>query len=108
MTKNTYRNAFKMKLKSGFEAEYKKRHDEIWPELEVLLSESGVHDYSIFLDEETLTLFAFQKLDKDFDENYLPNHPVVKKWWSYMADIMETNADHSPVSIDLTPVFYLA
>ncbi|MEN9980865.1 MAG: hypothetical protein RL542_652 [Bacteroidota bacterium] len=107
MTKNTYRNAFKMKLKSGFEAEYKKRHDEIWPELEVLLSESGVHDYSIFLDEETLTLFAFQKLDKDFDENYLPNHPVVKKWWSYMADIMETNPDNSPVAIPLKEVFHL-
>ncbi|MEY4010909.1 MAG: hypothetical protein RIT22_33 [Bacteroidota bacterium] len=107
MTKNTYRNAFKMKLKPGFEAEYKKRHDEIWPELEVLLSESGVHDYSIFLDEETLTLFAFQKLDKDFDENYLPNHPVVKKWWSYMADIMETNPDNSPVAIPLKEVFHL-
>ena len=107
MTKNTYRNAFKMKLKSGFEAEYKKRHDEIWPELEVLLSESGVHDYSIFLDEETLTLFAFQKLDKDFDENYLPNHPIVKKWWSYMADIMETNPDNSPVAIPLKEVFHL-
>jgi L-rhamnose mutarotase len=96
-----------MKLKPGFEAEYKKRHDEIWPELEVLLSESGVHDYSIFLDEETLTLFAFQKLDKDFDENYLPNHPVVKKWWSYMADIMETNPDNSPVAIPLKEVFHL-
>lgn len=107
MTKNTYRNAFKMKLKPGFEAEYKKRHDEIWPELEVLLSESGVHDYSIFLDEETLTLFAFQKLDEDFDENYLPNHPVVKKWWSYMADIMETNPDNSPVAIPLKEVFHL-
>mgnify|MGYP000048829787 CR=1 FL=1 len=108
MTKNTYRNAFKMKLKSGFEAEYKKRHDEIWPELEVLLSESGVHDYSIFLDEETLTLFAFQKVKVGFDNDYLPNHPIVKKWWAYMADIMETNPDHSPVSIDLTPVFYFA
>ena len=101
------RKAFKMYLLPGHSAEYKKRHDEIWPELEVLLSESGVHDYSIFLDEETLTLFAFQKLDKDFDENYLPNHPVVKKWWSYMADIMETNPDNSPVAIPLKEVFHL-
>lgn len=107
MTKNPYRNAFKMKLKPGFELEYKKRHDAIWPELEVLLSESGVHDYSIFLDEETLTLFAFQKLDEGFDDNYLPNHPVVKKWWSYMADIMETNLDNSPIAIPLKEVFHL-
>jgi L-rhamnose mutarotase len=96
-----------MKLKPGFEAEYKKRHDAIWPELEVLLSESGVHDYSIFLDEETLTLFAFQKLDEGFDDNYLPNHLIVKKWWSYMADIMETNPDNSPVVTSLKEVFHL-
>lgn len=75
------RNAFTMKLKSGFEAEYKKRHDEIWPELSELLSGSGICEYSIFLDEETLTLFAFQKLEKGFDAAKIPNHPIVKKWW---------------------------
>jgi len=101
------RNAFKMKLKSGFEAEYKKRHDEIWPELEILLSETGIQDYSIFLDEETLTLFAVQKISADFDESFLPNHPIVKKWWAYMADIMETNADNSPVTKPLKEVFHL-
>jgi L-rhamnose mutarotase len=96
-----------MKLKSGYEKEYKKRHDEIWPELQVLLSDSGIQDYSIFLDEDTLTLFAVQKISKDFDEAYLPNHPVVKKWWAYMADIMETNLDNSPVAIPLKEVFHL-
>lgn len=103
----TKRNAFKMKLKSGFETEYKKRHDDIWPELEVLLSETGIQDYSIFLDEETLTLFAVQKISKNFDEAFLPNHPIVKKWWAYMADIMETNPDNSPVAIPLKEVFHL-
>jgi len=101
------RNSFKMKLKPGFEAEYKKRHDEIWPELQTLLSDSGIQDYSIFLDEETLTLFAVQKLKEDFDEDYLPNHPIVKKWWAYMADIMDTNPDNSPVVISLKEVFHL-
>ena len=101
------RNAFKMKLKPGFEAEYKKRHDEIWPELSTLLSETGIQDYSIFFDEETLTLFAVQKISKEFDEAYLPNHPIVKKWWAYMADIMETNQDNSPVTKPLPEVFYL-
>lgn len=101
------RNAFKMKLLPGFEAEYKKRHDEIWPELERLLSEAGISDYSIFLDEETLALFAVQKLDDDFDEAAIPNHPIVKKWWAYMADIMETNPDHSPVAAPLKEVFHM-
>ncbi|MBF4471419.1 MULTISPECIES: L-rhamnose mutarotase [Flavobacterium] len=105
--KNTYRNAFKMKLKKGFEAEYKKRHDEIWPELASLLSESGIQDYSIFLDEETLILFAVQKLSPDFDTAFLPNHPIVKKWWAYMGDIMETNPDNSPLSASLKEVFHL-
>ncbi|HSD07191.1 L-rhamnose mutarotase [Flavobacterium sp.] len=104
---NTIRNAFKMKLKKGFEAEYKKRHDEIWPELASLLSESGIQDYSIFLDEETLILFAVQKLSPDFDEAFLPNHPIVKKWWAYMGDIMETNPDNSPLSASLKEVFHL-
>lgn len=101
------RNAFKMKLKPGFETEYKKCHDEIWPELATLLSESGIRDYSIFLDEETLTLFAVQKIAPDFNPDYLPNHPIVKKWWAYMADIMETNPDNSPISIPLKEVFHL-
>lgn len=105
--KNTIRNAFKMKLKKGFEMEYKKRHDEIWPELTSLLSESGIQDYSIFLDEETLILFAVQKLSEDFDELFLPNHPLVKKWWDYMKDIMETNPDNSPLSDSLKEVFYM-
>lgn len=104
---NTTRNAFKMKLKAGFEAEYKKRHDEIWPELESLLSESGIQDYSIYLDEETLILFAVQKISTDFDESYLPNHPLVKKWWAYMGDIMETNLDNSPITVSLNEVFHL-
>jgi len=102
------RHAFKMKLKPGYAAEYKKRHDEIWPELAALLSEAGITDYSIFLDEETHTLFAFQRQAPGFDESFLPNHPIVKKWWTYMADIMDTHPDHSPVAKDLVEVFHLA
>lgn len=101
------RNAFKMKLKPGFEAEYKYRHDKIWPELCTLLSESGIADYSIYLDEETLILFAFQRLADDFDPEAIPRHPLVKKWWAYMADIMETHPDHSPVSLPLQEVFHM-
>ncbi|MGI6777369.1 MAG: L-rhamnose mutarotase [Acetivibrionales bacterium] len=101
------RAAFKMKLKPGFEEEYKKRHDEIWPELVKVLEEAGVSDYSIYLDRETGTLFAFQKLKDHNQSDKLPENPVVKKWWAYMADIMETNPDNSPVSINLQEVFHM-
>lgn len=101
------RNAFKMKLKPGYAEEYKKRHDEIWPELSQCLKEAGVHDYSIFLDEETLTLFAFQQLEDSYDGKALALHPVVRKWWAYMADIMDTNTDHSPVTKALQEVFHM-
>lgn len=101
------RAAFKMQLKPGFEAEYKKRHDEIWPELGQLLIEAGISDYSIFLDEETLTLFAVQKLSDDHTTDDLPARPIMKKWWAYMADIMESNPDNSPVVVSLKEVFHL-
>ena len=102
------RVAFKMKLKPGCEAEYKKRHDAIWPELSSLLKENGIYDYSIFLDKETNTLFAVQNNNGIQGSQDLGKHPIVKKWWAYMADIMETNADQSPVTIPLSEVFYLA
>ncbi|MBT3274922.1 MAG: L-rhamnose mutarotase [Spirochaetales bacterium] len=99
--------SFKMKLKAGFEEEYKKRHDEIWPELSRLLSDSGVYDYSIFLDEETLTLFAIQKLKEGHTSGELAANPIVRKWWDYMADIMETEPDNAPVCIPLKEVFHM-
>ena len=99
--------AFKMKLKPGFEEEYKKRHSAIWPELSKLLKESGISDYSIFLDNDTNTLFAVQKVSGDRGSQDLGKYPIVKKWWAYMADIMDTNADFSPVTTPLQQVFHL-
>lgn len=101
------RLAFKMKLFPGKEAEYKKRHDEIWPELSSLLKETGISDYSIFLDRETNALFGVLTITDSAKMDTLPQHPVMQRWWAYMADIMESNADHSPVSIPLDEVFYL-
>lgn len=101
------RTAFKMKLKHGCEAEYKKRHDEIWPELVELIKNSGVSDYSIFLDIETNILFAVQKQSGRESSQDLGTNPVVRKWWDYMSDIMEVNPDNSPVTIPLPEVFYL-
>lgn len=99
--------AFKMKLHPGKEDEYKRRHDQLWPELGQLLKKTGIEDYSIFLDEETNDLIGVLKINNPDAMNDLPNHPVMKKWWLYMKDIMECNPDNSPVSIPLKEVFYL-
>ncbi len=101
------RVAFTMKLKRGFEEEYKRRHDEIWPELKDELLKSGIVDYSIFLDRETLTLFGVQKLKDDNTTELLPKKEIMRKWWDYMADIMETNPDNSPVVKNLEEVFHI-
>ena len=101
------RIAFKMKLFKGSEEEYKRRHDALWPELQQLLKGSGVEEYSIFLDDETNFLFAVLKIQEPIKLEELPQHPVMKKWWAYMKDIMETNENNSPVTIPLKEVFYL-
>src|SRR5688572_25684628 len=101
------RVAFTMKLFKGCEEEYKRRHDELWPQLETLLKEAGIKDYSIFLDEETNILFGYLTIDDKRKLDELSAHPVVQKWWAYMKDIMETNEDNSPVNIPLKEVFYL-
>ena len=96
-----------MKLNSGQKEVYKKRHDEIWPELKELLKQNGVSEYSIFLDEETSTLFAFQKVEGSKGSQDLSSNEIVKKWWNFMADVMEVNPDNSPVTKVLEEVFYL-
>jgi len=101
------RVAFKMKLFEGYEEEYKRRHAALWPGLETLLKQAGIKDYSIFLDEETHSLFGYLTIDDEVKLEGLPQQPVMKKWWDYMKDIMETNEDNSPVNIPLKEVFYL-
>ena len=101
------RIAFKMKLHEGQMAEYKKRHDELWLDLRDMLKGVGISEYSIFLDEETHILFAFLKTDDPIALDDLPNQEVVKRWWAYMSDVMDTNPDSSPVQKPLTEVFYL-
>ena len=101
------RIAFKMKLHPGKTAEYRKRHDEIWPELKELLKGAGIKDYSIFLDEETNDLVGVFNIADAQKQRELSQHAVMKKWWAYMKDIMDTNPDNSPVSISLKEVFYM-
>jgi L-rhamnose mutarotase len=100
--------SFKMKLKPGFKEEYKRRHDLILPELTALLTKAGISNYSIFLDEETNMLFAVQTLSGNNSSQDLRNTEIVKKWWAFMADIMDTNEDNSPVTKPLEMVFHMA
>jgi L-rhamnose mutarotase len=101
------KHAFKMTLNPGMEAEYRKRHDEIWPDLVDLLHDAGVSDYSIHLDPETNVLFGVLTRPKNHGMAPLPDHPVMKRWWAHMADIMASNPDNSPIAKDLVTVFHL-
>lgn len=91
----------------GCKAEYKKRHDELWPEVATLLKKQGISDYSIFLDEETDTLFAVQYQTGSGSSQDMGDQEIIKKWWKYMADIMETHSDCSPVSKPLQLMFHM-
>jgi L-rhamnose mutarotase len=99
--------AFRMKLKPGTVDEYKRRHDAIWPELSQALREAGIHDYWIFLDEETLHLFAVLKLRPNDTSAALPQLPVMKRWWDYMAELMEVEPGNRPREWGLVPMFHL-
>ena len=96
-----------MQLFKGCAEEYKKRHDELWPELQSLLKGSGISEYSIFLDQATGALFGLLQIEDPSMMAKLPIEPIMQRWWDYMSDLMETNADKSPVSIPLDEVFYL-
>jgi L-rhamnose mutarotase len=96
-----------MKLFKGCADEYTRRHNALWPELQALLKAATVSNYSIFLDEETHLLFGVLDVVNEKTLEDLPNEPIMKKWWDYMKDIMETNADSSPVNIPLQSVFYM-
>ena len=98
---------FKMKLYEGMKDEYEKRHNNLWPEMKDMIHEYGGSNYTIFLDEETNTLFGYIEIEDSALWDKSADTAICRKWWDYMADIMETNPDNSPVSIDLTKVFHL-
>ncbi|QHI68481.1 L-rhamnose mutarotase [Tichowtungia aerotolerans] len=101
-------NAFKLKLKPGCADEYKRRHGEVWPELVKAHSDAGILYYSIYFDEETLTLFAIQILSDNNTVDDLKNLEIVQKWWDHMADLMETYPSNMPIFQPLSEVFHMA
>lgn len=101
------RKAFVMAVSPGFEAEYKKRHDEIWPELTETLKKFGASNYSIYLHPETRQLFAYVEIQSEELWQGLAATEVCRRWWKYMSDIMPSRIDHSPVDIPLAEMFHL-
>jgi L-rhamnose mutarotase len=101
------KHAFKMRLNPGCEAEYRARHDKIWPDLIALLEDAGISDYSIHLDHETNTLFGVLWRTEDHRMESLPATEIMQKWWAHMADIMETHPDNAPVVTELECVFHM-
>jgi L-rhamnose mutarotase len=101
------RKAFVMSVRPGFEAEYEKRHNPIWPELEAVLKQHGVLSYSIFLHPETRQLFAYAEIEDEARWNAVAQTPVCQRWWAYMKDLMGANPDNSPAATDLKEVFHL-
>ena len=101
------RKAFVMWVNPDAHAEYKRRHDEIWPELAAVLKAQGAHNYAIYLDPMTSTLFATVEIESEDRWNAVASTDICQKWWKYMADIMPSNPDNSPRSGDLKPVFFL-
>ena len=101
------RKAFKMKLYEGMKEEYAHRHNALWQEMKDMIHEYGGSNYSIYLDEETNTLFGYIELEDEALWAKSADTAICRKWWDFMADIMETNPDNSPVCVDLHPVFHL-
>ena len=102
------RKAFKMKVYPDKIEEYTKRHNPIWPMLQEVLKDHGVHNYSIFLDTETFFLFGYAEIESEEKWRAIADTEICKKWWAYMKNLMETNADDSPVSIDLEVLFHMS
>jgi L-rhamnose mutarotase len=101
------RKAFVMSVHSGYEAEYARRHQPIWDELAAMLKAHGVHNYSIFLHEETRQLFAYVEIEDEALWAAIAKTDVCQRWWKHMSAVMPSNPDHSPVSRGLNEVFHL-
>lgn len=102
------RRAFKMQVLSDKAVEYERRHNPIWPEMEAMLKAHGVSNYSIFMDDDNNTLFAYVELESLEQWESIAEEPICRKWWESMAELMETEVDKRPVSQDLREVFHLA
>jgi L-rhamnose mutarotase len=101
------KKAIRMRVFPDKHDEYKKRHDELWPEMREMLKAHGCKKYNIWLDEETHYLFGYLEIEDEEIFSKTADTAINRKWWDYMSDVMDTNENNSPVSINLTQVFEL-
>ncbi len=86
------RYAWVAEVRPGYEEEYRRRHDEIWPEMVAALREAGVRNYSIF--RHGLTLFGyFETDDLEQTQRYLANSEVNRRWGESMEPVMKMEID---------------
>ncbi|NPE52091.1 L-rhamnose mutarotase [Dickeya dadantii] len=102
------KKAFVMQVFPDCHEEYQRRHSPIWPELEAELKAHGAHHYSIFLDPARNLLFAYVEIESEERWNAIAQTDACQRWWKYMKEVMPANPDNSPISAELSPVFYLA
>ena len=74
-------------------AEYKRRHDEIWPEMVELLKAAGICNYSIWNVDDRL--FGYYECERgaEFAARVQGDSPIVARWNEYMDDILELEMD---------------
>jgi len=101
------RRAFRMAVTPGHESEYIRRHQPIWPDLEATLLAYGVRTYSIFLDSQTSTLFAYVEFDSVERWEAVAQTDICRRWWAHMRELMPSNPDNSPITTPLEEVFHI-
>jgi L-rhamnose mutarotase len=101
------RKAFVMSVHAGSEAEYARRHQPIWPELQRVLKMHGVRNYSIFLQPETRQLFAYVEFADEAQWAAIASTPECHRWWRHMAELMPHHVDSSPIAVEAREVFHL-
>ena len=101
------RKAFLMTVNADAHDEYERRHKRIWGDLREVLKGHGVSNYSIFLETNTSQLFGYAEIESEELWAKIAETDECKRWWAFMKDIMPSNADNSPVSVNLTKVFHL-
>ena len=102
------RKSFRMTLKEGVIDEYKKKHDEVWPEISKALTNAGVTNYSIYFDKKDNTLIEYMELKENNTFDKLEELDILKKWNVYMKDLLVTISedDATPVVNELAEVFH--
>lgn len=98
--------AFCLRLQPGCEAEYQRRHDALWPEMQQALLGAGLLHYEIHLEPGSALLFAFMVRRTDHSMDTLPNNPAWQRWQRHMADLLVQD-NGLPLRVPLQRMFLL-